>query len=181
MIDFVLMCLYLILPGAVANMVPAMFRNCFKKYAYPVDFGLKFRGKRVLGANKSYKGLLLGVVAAVIVAFIQKMLYVYPFFQNISFIDYFSVNFVLLGFLLGFGALFGDLVESFVKRQFNVAPGKPFIPWDQLDFVLGMILFISFVKVLTWQMLLFYVLVIPFLHVLFNLIGYGLGLQKNKL
>ncbi len=177
-INFLLTCGYFVLPIAVANLTPSLCKNMFKRYAHPIDFGIKLRGKPLLGKNKTIKGLLLGVVASIIVVYIQKLLSIYPAFQSVSYLDY--SNFVLIGFLLGFGALFGDLVESLIKRQCNVAPGKPFIPWDQLDFIIGAMIFISFVKPLTWQMSLFFLIIVPFFHIGFNHAGYYLGLQKNK-
>jgi hypothetical protein len=30
-----------------------------------------------------------------------------------------------------------DSVKSFVKRRVGIAPGAPWIPFDQLDFVIG--------------------------------------------
>jgi CDP-2,3-bis-(O-geranylgeranyl)-sn-glycerol synthase len=31
----------------------------------------------------------------------------------------------------------GDALKSLVKRRVGIAPGAPWIPWDQLDFALG--------------------------------------------
>jgi len=60
-------------------------------------------------------------------------------FAEISLVDY--SNWLLFGFLMGFGALLGDMTKSFFKRRLGYAPGKPFIPFDQLDFVVGALLF----------------------------------------
>ena len=43
-----------------------------------------------------------------------------------------------------FGALLGDIVESFFKRRVGRKRGENWIPFDQLDFILG-VLFFSFV------------------------------------
>ena len=42
-----------------------------------------------------------------------------------------------------FGALFGDIIESFFKRRMGRNRGEDWIPFDQLDFILG-VLFFSF-------------------------------------
>jgi len=86
---------------------------------------------------------------------------------------------LLLGFLLGFGALFGDVVESFFKRQFNVKPGKPFIPFDQIDFLVGAWLFLLFVYVPSWQVIVILLVMGILLHLLSNIIGYLIGVNKE--
>jgi CDP-diglyceride synthetase len=40
----------------------------------------------------------------------------------------------------------GDAVKSFFKRRLGITPGKSWFPFDQLDFVLGAILFVSIIK-----------------------------------
>ena len=50
-IYFVLKCLYLILPGIVANGTVALFRHRFKRLAIPVDFNKKIDGKPILGGD----------------------------------------------------------------------------------------------------------------------------------
>lgn len=50
---------------------------------------------------------------------------------------------LLHGVLLGVGAMGGDAVASFFKRWTGIAPGRPWMPFDQLDFLAGALL-------LTW-------------------------------
>jgi len=40
-----------------------------------------------------------------------------------------------------FGALIGDIVESFFKRRIGKVRGQDWIPFDQLDFILGALFF----------------------------------------
>jgi CDP-2,3-bis-(O-geranylgeranyl)-sn-glycerol synthase len=54
--------------------------------------------------------------------------------------------------LFGFGAIAGDAIESFFKRQRNVAPGHSWFPFDQIDYVIGTIIAVSpFVQLHFWQ------------------------------
>jgi CDP-2,3-bis-(O-geranylgeranyl)-sn-glycerol synthase len=46
-------------------------------------------------------------------------------------------------FSLCFGALLGDITESFFKRRVGKQRGEDWIPFDQLDFILG-VLVLSF-------------------------------------
>jgi len=117
----------------------------------------------------------------IVIVYLQKLVYVFPTFKWLSILDYNKVNLLLLGFLLGLGAMIGDVVGSFFKRQVNIAPGKPWLPFDQTDFILGGLLLMLFVYVPSWQTTLI-ILVLGFiLHILFNLASYSLGFQKNML
>src|SRR4051812_27852644 len=47
----------------------------------------------------------------------------------------------LLGAWIGLGALSGDLVKSFAKRRRGILPGQAWIPFDQIDWLLGALAF----------------------------------------
>lgn len=51
-----------------------------------------------------------------------------------------SGRWLSLGLLLGLGAVSGDAVKSFFKRRLGIAPGRPWVPFDQLDFQVGALL-----------------------------------------
>src|SRR5437773_6411567 len=55
----------------------------------------------------------------------------------------------LLGVLFGAGAMAGDSAKSFFKRRLGVEPGRPWIPFDQLDFVLGALVLVA-PRALAW-------------------------------
>ena len=177
---YALKIVYLLLPGIFANMAPVLVKNVFKSLAIPVDCNKTFRGKRVLGDHKTVRGFLFGILFSIIIAWIQTILYDFSFFRTISILPYSSSNFALLGFLMGFGALFGDSVKSFFKRRLNVEPGKPFFPWDQLDAPLGGIIFVSFVYQLSFSLIIGVIVVSLILHLLIRTIGYYTGLNKER-
>jgi CDP-2,3-bis-(O-geranylgeranyl)-sn-glycerol synthase len=177
-LKLILQTLWLFLPALLANMVPALFKN-INLLKYPIDFGLMFRGKRVLGQNKTVRGLFFGVLVAIFIVVIQMFLYRFNAFQWLSIINYTEINLVLLGFLLGFGALFGDLVESFFKRQLDIKPGKPFIPFDQIDFLLGSSLFLMLLFNPGWKVIVILLVLGMLLHFLTNYIGYLIGHNKT--
>ena len=185
MIKLILQTLWLFLPALLGNMAPPLVRNYFSFLAKPIDFGLKFRGKRLLGNNKTLRGLVCGVLVGIIIAGLQKLLYTYDVldsssvFQWLSVLDYGTVNFILLGFLLSFGALFGDIIESFFKRQLGIKPGKPFFPFDQVDFLLGAILFLLIIFNPGWRIIVALLVLGILLHLLTNLIGYFIGVNKR--
>ncbi len=175
---FALKCFYFMFPAYFANMAPVIVKNWFKKLAVPIDSGKRIKGKEIFGKNKTWRGFIFAILFAIVIAYLQFFLYGFDFFRNLSFINY--SNWLLLGFLFGFGAIFGDLIESFIKRRLNLKPGKKFIPWDQLDFVIGALIFISLVVDITLKMLL-YIVIISFIgHILVNHTAYYLKIRKEK-
>lgn len=178
-LQFITMCLYLMLPGAIANMMPVFAQNILF-LNYPVDFNKTWRKKPIFGSHKTYRGFFFGILGAIVVAYLQSLLYTFPAIQHISFFDFQQTSFLFIGFLMGFGVLFGDLVKSFFKRRLDIKPGARFFPWDQLDLVIGGLVFVSFIKLPTWQMVVFYLVAGPLLHIFFNHLGYWLKLKETK-
>ena len=175
---FILECFYFMLPAYFANMAPVMVKNWFKSLAIPIDSGKRIKGKEIFGKNKTWRGFIFAILFAIVIAYLQFLLYKFNFFRDISFINY--SNWLLLGFLFGFGAIFGDLIESFIKRRLNLKPGQRFIPWDQLDFVIGALIFISLIVDITLKVLL-YIVIISFIgHILVNHTAYYLKIRKEK-
>src|SRR3989344_4035890 len=110
----ILQTLYFFLPAYLANASPVIVKDLFKSLAKPVDFGMKYRGRRILGNHKTFRGIIAASLTGIIMIIIQKNLYAYDLFRKLSLMDYNSYpNLVMLGFLLGFGAIFGDSVKSF--------------------------------------------------------------------
>jgi CDP-2,3-bis-(O-geranylgeranyl)-sn-glycerol synthase len=151
-----------------------------KFLARPVDGGRTFRGQPIFGDHKTWRGFLVGVAAAIAVTWLQYFLYSIKIFKNLSLLNYSETNLWLLGFLLGFGALFGDLIKSFFKRRMNLAPGAPWIPFDPIDFVVGALVFVNFIFIPPWQAILVIILITPILHILTNRIGFFLKIKNTK-
>lgn len=155
MMKFIFMCLWYLLPAALGNhaascgnrlWLPGVVKRGLVKLAIPVDFGAQWNGREIFGKNKTWRGLLVGIAAGILVAGIQALLFFKTsFFRNNTLIDYEKVNFILLGALMGGGGLVGDLVKSFIKRGLGVPSGRPWFPWDQLDWIAGAIAFSSIV------------------------------------
>jgi CDP-2,3-bis-(O-geranylgeranyl)-sn-glycerol synthase len=170
------------LPAYLANMAPVFAQKLgiLKFLDKPVDGGKKWRDKEIFGSHKTWRGFFVGVAAAVVVSWLQYFLYSYSVFQKISFINYSEVHWWFLGFLLGFGALFGDLIKSFFKRMVNIAPGAPWIPFDQIDFVIGALIFAAPVYFPAWPAVAAILIFSPILHIVANNIGYLLRIKKTR-
>lgn len=178
MLNFILKCLYIILPGIGTNMAPVFVRRVFKKLAVPIDFNKKIKGKPIFGKNKTYRGFIFAILVAILIAYIQYVLYSYPFFRELSLIDY--SDWLVFGFLIGFGVMFGDLIGSFFKRRLGIKPGKPFPPVDQIDAAIGGLLFILFVYIPPLNVIITVILLSFVMSVAIHFLGYYLGLRKTK-
>ena len=170
--------LYFMLPAYFANMAPVPFRK-IKLFSTPVDFGKKIKNEPVFGNHKTWRGLILATIGGILIFYIQKLLYSRGIFHSLSLIDYNNFP-VLFGALLGFGAIFGDLIKSFFKRRFSIAPGKKWIPFDQIDLVVGALVFSCFYYVpplFVWVYLL--IITVP-LHMIAKHLAYYSGIGNQK-
>jgi len=165
------------LPAYFANMAPVIVKK-INLFAFPIDFDKQLNNKPIFGKNKTFRGLVFGLVFSIIVAYFQFLLYNDEFFRSISFIDY--QNWLLFGFLMGTGALTGDLTKSFFKRRLGIRPGDKFIPFDQTDFVIGALVFIVLVFDLTLEIFIVALLLSFMLHILVNHIAFFLKIRNEK-
>ena len=170
-------CIYLMLPAYFANMAPVIVKK-INIFAYPVDFNAKIGNMPILGKNKTVRGLIFGVVFAVIVAYIQFLLHKDEFFGSISFIGY--ENWFLFGLLMGAGALTGDLIKSFFKRRLNLRPGQRFVPFDQMDFVIGAFLFVMPVFRATLEIFVMSIALSFVLDIIVNHLAFYFGIRNEK-
>ena len=175
--------IYFIVPAYFANMAPVIAKKLkiLPEINKPIDMNIKFEdGKPLLGKNKTYRGFLVAILMGILLAFIQKLLYGINFFKSISITNY--NGWLLIGFLLGLGAISGDSIKSFFKRRIDIKPGKKFIPFDQTDFIIGAYLFTYpfYYNIISWQMILTSILISFFLHIIVNHIAFYLKIRKEK-
>lgn len=182
MFKFILSCFYFFLPAYLNNMTPPLAKKAglLKFLDKPVDFNINFRGARFLGSHKTWRGVFSGLTVGLLVLYVQAWLYRFPFIKELAFFDYQKINIWRFGLLLCGGAIFGDLLFAFIKRRLSLAPGTKFIPFDQINHVIGAALFlIPFYKISAWAWLT--LLPLSFvLHVVSNRIGFYLKLHQAK-
>lgn len=189
MLKFIFSCLWYLLPAALGNhnascgnrlWLPGVLKKALAKLAVPVDFGVKWGGREIFGKNKTWRGFLVGIVTGILVAGLQAWLFLNnSFFIKNTIVDYNKVNFVLIGFLMGAGALLGDLIESFVKRRLNKASGKPWFPWDQADWIIGSMLLSSVVYVPEVKVAIVTALLYIGVHLCSDRMVYLMGIKKR--
>lgn len=174
--------LWLALPAALANMAPVFARHWrWLEWANkPIDGGKEWNNKRILGDHKTWRGMIAGLIVAVACSLIQWWLYD----QSQALRDFYPVSIEginpwVWGVALALGALGGDAVKSFFKRRVGVEPGKNWVPFDQLDFVVGTLIAISLFLDLPVRYYVIGVLLGLFLHPIVNIIGWLLRLKEN--
>jgi CDP-2,3-bis-(O-geranylgeranyl)-sn-glycerol synthase len=161
------------LPAYFSNMAPVFFRKSFHFLNFPLDFNKTFKNKPILGKNKTFRGLIFGIIFALLIGYLQFYLYQFEFFKNISFINY-NLEWIDISFLLGFGALFGDAVKSFFKRQLTISPGDPFVPFDQIDYSIGALIFVSLVYIPDFWTWIAIIILGAILHIIINHLAFYL-------
>jgi CDP-2,3-bis-(O-geranylgeranyl)-sn-glycerol synthase len=177
----ILKIIWLFLPAGIANVSAALSAIILPFWNYPVDCGKKFKGKRIFGVNKTLRGLTFGLLAGEIVFILQRVLSnSFPSLQKISWLDY-NLTAWSFGLVISFGALFGDLIKSFFKRQYNVHSGNSWFPFDQIDWVIGTLFFTSFYVQIPALGIIITVSLGFILHLSVKFLGYLLGLEKRRI
>lgn len=178
-IFFILQCIYLMLPGILANSAPVIFKNSFKELSMPVDFGKKWRGKELFGSHKTYRGFVVGTISGALIGLLQMSLYDFDFFRTLSLYDY-SLHPILFGTAIGFGALFGDLIKSFFKRRLNIKSGERWFPFDEIDAFVGAAIFMIPFYIMPIKVLLTILVLTIIIHMTTNHIAYWIGLKETR-
>lgn len=183
--DSIIFALWFFLPAGGANMAPIIAAHLpyLSKLNAPLDAGKKYRGKPVFGKNKTWRGLLSGIIAATVIVYLQQLIWQSGSagFLGDASTEYLDYSPLLLGLLFGAGALLGDAIESFFKRQRNVPAGSSWFPFDQIDYIIGGCLAVAVVARLG-PLEYMLILVLWFvLHLLFSYIGYLLKLKAQPI
>jgi CDP-2,3-bis-(O-geranylgeranyl)-sn-glycerol synthase len=177
--------LWFLLPAAVANVVPIFIAVIpgLNKLDAPIDGGRMYRGRELLGKHKTWRGFIIGIIASTSILGLQQFAYChYGWGKTASgAVDYSLLPLFILGPLFGLGALGGDAIESFFKRQRGVASGSSWMPFDQLDYIIGGVLVtLPFVRLTPIQYIWIFILWFG-IHLLASYGGYLVGLKKSPI
>lgn len=158
--------------------------------AIPLDGGRTFRGRRLLGDNKTWRGFAVMVPAAGL-AFGLLAWLVEIFLGGAATAGLWPLplwQYFLLGLWTGFFFMAGELPNSFLKRQLGVAPGAaPERPWakvlsfvlDRFDSVIGLLASAACFVATPWQLWLILLLGGSAVHWLFSVLLYVFGVKKR--
>jgi len=178
--------LWFILPAYFANSIPVNVSKIkmLEWLGKPIDESREFLGHRIFGDGKTWRGLFFGVAGGTLAGLIQQNIHLdaQVFLRSLlgnSLLTLPQMT-VELAFILALGALLGDMVASFIKRQSGLERGDPAPLLDQLDFVFGAV-FLSWLLIRSINYERFYALIIitPVIHVIGNIIAWMLKLKKS--
>lgn len=169
--------LFFFLPSYVGNAAPVILNRLswWKGLFVPIDAGCIYKGEPLFGKTKTWRGLIGGTLAGLLVVFLQYLLFLFiPESHWLYLLPYDSPVILGLGFLLGLGEGVGDLTKSFFKRRLHIKSSDSFFPFDQLSF-LGALLFgaIYYLPGI-WHLIviILFSLIVP---VVSNMVAYKLG------
>jgi CDP-2,3-bis-(O-geranylgeranyl)-sn-glycerol synthase len=149
-----------IFPAYVANATPVLAGGGTK-----MDFGKNFfDGKRVFGNNKTFRGFFVGLSIGTAIGLMEVLVFKFP---------------ILFAFLIPLGALLGDLTGAFLKRRIGIAPGGLLPVVDQVDFVVGAIVFSLPLAIVSWELAVTVLLITPPIHLFTNFLAYKMKLKRN--
>ncbi|MFP4628480.1 MAG: CDP-2,3-bis-(O-geranylgeranyl)-sn-glycerol synthase [Halobacteriales archaeon] len=176
LVAVVVVAIWVMLPAYIPNNAAVVVGG-----GRPVDGGRTYRGARLLGDGKTWRGTVGGVVAGGVVAIALNALA--PGAADWSGIDLPTfARTTVVG--LPLGAMLGDMAASFLKRRLGRDRGASVPGLDQYDLVVGAL---GLVAVVDWPWLvdavtpavLVAILVLtPILHRATNVGAYLLGLKE---
>ena len=123
---------------------PAYCANSFAVFGggKPVDFGKSWRGKRIFGDGKTWRGLAVGVIAGTLFGLMWFYLSQSGSLNETYYgVFNFKITDPLFGLYLSIGAMAGDLANSFLKRRMGLKPGAPLWGLDQWNMLFGGLFF----------------------------------------
>ncbi len=156
--------------------------------AKPIDAGRTFRGHRLFGANKTFRGVLV-VAAGTAIGFLLRAAIdgAATHETEAPWLSQPSIRTALFGFLVGVAAMLSELPNSFFKRQLGIRPGEQgrrvigviFYVIDQIDLLLGVCLALSLVLTLSPQFIFWSAVVLFVAHQFFTVTGFALGMRAT--
>ncbi len=159
--------IYFTAPAWIANTAAAIFCYFFLKkndtlYGWPVDGGLKWNGKRILGNNKTMVGSSIMILSGWAVGYLQG---------NGD-----------LGIIMGLSVLGGSLINSFFKRRWNIPEGGNLPVFDQVDYAIttSLVLYVLGSAPAAFSWLIFIVFVFVY-QLTVNLLAFILGFTDGFL
>ena len=151
-----------VIAGGALHIV-AIKHNVLPWLARPLDGGLTVRGRRLFGDNKTWRGVILMVGFTTLAALAQAWIVdQFAWARALTLAGTGEIRPPVWGLLLGAGYVLGELPNSFVKRQMNIAPGQAGRGWtgpafwviDQIDSLLGALAAMSVVWTPPWTVVL---------------------------
>jgi hypothetical protein len=154
----------------------------------PIDRGAQFRGKRLFGENKTWRGIVSTTLGTALGFVIQALwLHNYESVQRLELFEYSLPKALVVGLLVGVACGISELPNSFIKRQIGIAPGATasgavnlvFYIIDQVDFLVGAWIVLIFVIAISPVRVLYSFVFLFVTHQVISFLGYLLGMRKT--
>jgi hypothetical protein len=159
-----------------------------RAWQIPLDAGRTFRGRRLLGDNKTIRGFAIMTPAAALsfAALATGAALLSPGETGLWSLS--ILQYAALGAWAGLGFMLAELPNSFIKRQLDIAPGAaPRSPLaatacfivDRLDSIVGMLLAVSLAVPTPWATWAWVLIVGPAIHWSFSVLLFRLGVKAR--
>ncbi|MCL5678287.1 MAG: CDP-2,3-bis-(O-geranylgeranyl)-sn-glycerol synthase [Candidatus Thermoplasmatota archaeon] len=170
------------LPAMLPNTGAAIFGG-----GKPIDMGRMWRGNRLLGDGKTWRGLFTGILSGVLLGYLESLIGVF-IGGPVSAVYSISPDILPVLLSLSAGSMLGDICGAFVKRRMGLEKGASVPILDQYDFAAGAFLLALLVS--TGSVMRFLIdgyalagfavalIIIYPLHRIINYIGYRRGLKS---
>lgn len=152
-------------------------KNWFPWMAKPINL-------KAYGANKTWRGIIVMVVATIPAVYFTQWLE--PLFAGQLLVSVLGVHPILLGVALGLGYVLPELPNSYIKRRMNIKPGEraqkytfAFSLLDQADSAIGCSIVYWLLLQVSVEVLVCMILLGPLVHLLANVSLYTFGLRKQ--
>ncbi|MBP7337653.1 CDP-archaeol synthase [Niveispirillum sp.] len=141
--------------------------------ARPLDGGRSWRGARIFGDNKTWRGLVCMILFSILGCYtLMGLLALAPGLAPYAVLDFSTHGAPFYGILYGLGYSLFELPNSFLKRRRNIRPGQagalPHILLDQADSVFGCLLLLFPFSRMTITFVLTGVVAFTLLHLAVN-------------
>ena len=151
--------------------------NLFSSLAKPLDCGQTFKGKRILGDSKTFRGFIILIFLTSISMWLLNS------FLNIPL----KFNSFLCGALFGLGYSLGELPNSFLKRRLNIKEGFSafnssgifFCILDQVDSIIGSLIILPFVYSPSIRLVVTLLIMGTLLHLFIDISLYKFGYKRT--
>lgn len=155
-----------------------------RRIAWPLDGGATWRGRRILGDNKTVRGFVVMVPATALAFGVLGSQWSSASGGALAIWPMTVEGYVWLGAWSGLGFMLGELPNSFLKRRLAIPPGDAaggrvtgvvFAVLDRIDSAAGLLAALTLVVPVPWQTWLYVLGVGSLVHLLFSVLVFQLG------
>lgn len=159
-----------------------------QRFRIPLDAGCTWRGRRLLGEHKTWRGFMVIVPASGLAFGLLGALIEIVGSQAAPLWGLGPSGLVVLGAWAGFCFMAGELPNSFYKRRRDIAPGSvPTSGWersfcllvDRFDSTVALLIGMSLVVPVHWMTWVWVLMLGPIVHFGFSALLYAIGVKAR--